>query len=106
MPNNMSLQHSQCDLLKRGKIHRNHHSTSKNDGGRFFELFDKYPVILHDDNGCLEIFNNEHLQQLIKTKIFSVGKKVNCPRGISSVYGYKKCNFDPKLCPKHKSKTL
>ena len=105
MANSISHLHSQCDLLMRGRTHRNHHSTPKNEGGKFFEPFAKYPVILHDDNGCLEISTNEHLQRLIKEGIFNAAKKVNCPKGISKVYGYKKCDFGPKLCPKHKSRT-
>ena len=97
-------QNIKCDFLNKGKTHRNHHSTQKNEGGKFFEPFDKYPVILHDDNGCFEIVSLEHFNNLIREGFFLVNKKVNCPKGISKINGYKKCEFDVKLCPKFRSR--
>jgi len=91
--------HSQCDLLQPGKTHRNHHSTPQNEGGKFYSPFNKYPVVFHDDSGCLEISTEEQFLELTKRGLFNVGKRIGCPKGISKVYGYKKCDFGPKLCP-------
>lgn len=100
MYNRKHKKHTQCPFLQTGKKHRNHHSTERNEGGHFYELPSKFPAILHDDNGCIKLESKKDLEN----KQFSIGAKLNCPKGISKLPGYMACEYGPTECPEFRAK--
>lgn len=63
------------------------------DWGNFYSLVQSYPCVLWDRSGYI-IFNNE---DELKIPGISVAKRINIPKGISSLNGYKPVILDVQL---------
>lgn len=94
---------TECNIVKANHIHRSHGE------GKFYNMPDNFPFILHDKCGCIfideKIFNYFKEYGFLNISHSKNGDKINIVKvhNISQLKGYTKCECALQ-CPKAKFK--